>query len=39
MLRLDTQFDIHNLPCTRLFKVITPAELIERGTAAQVMQA
>ncbi|QLF94873.1 His-Xaa-Ser system radical SAM maturase HxsC [Pseudomonas sp. ABC1] len=33
MLRLDTQFDIHNLTCTRLFKVITPAELIEKGTA------
>lgn len=34
MLRLDTQFDIYNLACTRLFKVITPAELIEKGTAA-----
>lgn len=33
MLRLDTQFDIYNLPCTRLFKVITPTELIEKGTA------
>lgn len=34
MLRLDTQFDIHNLPGTKLFKVITPAELIEKGVAA-----
>lgn len=33
MLRLDTQFEIHNLSSTRLFKVITPSELIEKGTA------
>lgn len=31
--RLDSQFDIHNLTGPRLFKVITPAELIEKGTA------
>lgn len=34
MLRLDTQFDIHNLNEPKLFKVITPAELIEKGMAA-----
>lgn len=34
MLRLDTQFEIHNLASTRLFKVITPSELIEKGTTA-----
>lgn len=34
MLRLDTQFEIHNLSSTRLFKVITPTELIEKGLAA-----
>jgi len=34
VLRLDTQFEIHNLSSTRLFKVITPSELIEKGTAA-----
>lgn len=39
MLRLDTQFDIYNLACTRLFKVITPAELIEKGTAVCAGQA
>ncbi|WP_394560500.1 His-Xaa-Ser system radical SAM maturase HxsC [Aquipseudomonas alcaligenes] len=33
MLRLDTQFEIHGLLGVRLFKVITPAELIEKGTA------
>lgn len=34
MLRLDTQFEIHNLASTKLFKVITPLELIEKGSAA-----
>jgi His-Xaa-Ser system radical SAM maturase HxsC len=33
MIRLDTQFDIHNLSYTKLFKVITQAELIEKGVA------
>lgn len=34
MLRLDTQFDIKNLNTARLLKVITPEELIEKGTSA-----
>lgn len=33
VLRLDTQFEIHNLSSTKLFKVITPSELIEKGTS------
>jgi His-Xaa-Ser system radical SAM maturase HxsC len=33
MLRLDTQFEIRNLPAPKLFKVITPEELISKGTA------
>lgn len=34
MLKLHTQFDSRNLSSTRLFKVITLTELIERGTAS-----
>lgn len=34
MLRLDTQFDIRNLDTASLLKVITPQELIEKGTSA-----
>lgn len=33
MLRLDTQFTIRNVPQRRLFKIITPQELIEKGVA------
>lgn len=39
MLRLDTQFEIHNLTSTKLFKVLTPAEFIEKGTLACAGQA
>lgn len=34
MLRLDTQFEIINLAAPKLFKVISPGELISKGTAA-----
>ncbi|WP_426139236.1 His-Xaa-Ser system radical SAM maturase HxsC [Pseudomonas sp. DWP3-1-2] len=33
MLRLDTQFEISNLAEPRIFKVITPDELVSKGTA------
>lgn len=33
MLRLDTQFEVHNLAYSKLFKVITPSELVEKGTS------
>lgn len=39
MLRLDTQFEIHNLTSTKLFKVLTPAEFIEKGTLVCAGQA
>ncbi|MCB8889236.1 His-Xaa-Ser system radical SAM maturase HxsC [Vreelandella malpeensis] len=33
MLRLDTQFEVHNLRNTKLFKVVTLSEFIEKGMA------
>lgn len=33
MLRLDTQFEIHSLESTRLFKVVSLSELIEKGSS------
>ncbi|RMO97010.1 hypothetical protein ALQ33_01740 [Pseudomonas syringae pv. philadelphi] len=34
MLRRDTQFELRNVTVPKLLKVITPEELIEKGTAA-----